>query len=149
MRFLAGVLASGLGSGFSPVAPGTAGSLLAAGLIYLSAGWWGPATALVATAALYFAGVWACNVSEKMWGHDDGRMVIDEVAGMSLSAAWIEASSLPWLAGAFILFRLFDIIKPFPANRAEHLPGGWGVMTDDIVAGAYALLAILGLKLWM
>ncbi len=44
---------------------------------------------------------------------------------------------------------MFDIIKPFPANRAEHLPGGWGVMTDDIVAGAYALLVILGLKLWM
>lgn len=149
MRFLAGLIASGLGSGFSPVASGTAGSLLAAALIYFSAGWWSPSTALIATAAVYVVGVWACNVSEKMWGHDSGRMVIDEVAGMCLSAAWVEASSLPWLAAAFILFRLFDIIKPFPANRAENLPGGWGVMTDDIAAGAYALLVILGLKLWM
>jgi len=149
MKFLVKLLASGLGSGLSPIAPGTAGSFLAAVIIWLCAAWWNLPVALAATAVVYFVGVAVCTQAEKYWGHDNGRMVIDEVAGMGLSAACIDGHSLVWLGVAFLLFRFFDIVKPFPARRAEHLPAGWGVMTDDIFAGAWALLVILGLKLWM
>jgi phosphatidylglycerophosphatase A len=148
MRLLAKVFASGLGAGFSPVAPGTAGSALAAGLIWLSGSLWNTPTALVVITITYFAGAAACSVAEKSWGRDDGRMVIDEVAGMCLAACTLPAHS-PWLIVAFLLFRVFDIVKPFPARQAENLPAGWGVMTDDIVAGLYALLVMIGIQIWM
>lgn len=148
MRLLAKLIASGLGSGFSPVAPGTAGSLLAVLLIYAASDSWSAPVALVATIVLYFAGVAACNSVEKHWGHDNGRMVVDEVAGMCLAASLIPARPVP-LAAAFLAFRFFDIVKPFPARRAERLPGGWGVMTDDIVAGVYALIVMIGIERWI
>ena len=148
MRFIARLIASGLGSGFSPIAPGTAGSLLAVLLIFAAGEAWNTPVALSLTVILYFVGVAACNSAEKDWGHDNGRMVIDEVAGMCLAAAFMPARP-GLLAAAFFAFRFFDIVKPFPARRAEHLPGGWGVMTDDIVAGLYALLVMTGIQRWM
>jgi len=88
-------------------------------------------------------GVWASGRAEEAWGRDAHRIVIDEVVGMWVAVAFLPKTSLT--AGlAFLIFRLMDIVKPFPAGLCQRLPGGWGVMADDIVAGAYA-----GLVTWL
>ena len=148
MRFLAKLLASGFGAGFSPIAPGTAGSALAAVIIYFCAGWWNPPAALTVSAAIYLLGVACCHLAEKDWGRDSSRLVIDEIAGMFLSVSLLRVE-LKTLIVAFLFFRLFDIVKPAPASRAENLPSGWGVMTDDTVAAAYTLVLMLVLGRWI
>ena len=142
---VATLIAAGLGSGLSPVAPGTAGSVFAAFLLLpvLSPGvashWmaWAVATAI---------GVWAADRAGREWGViDHPAIVIDEVIGLWL-AVLIPLSLIPqaipdgWLLLlALLLFRLFDIAKPWPINYLERsLPGGWGVMFDDVAAGAMA-----------
>jgi len=70
-------------------------------------------------------------------------VVIDEVAGQLIPFLAVPPSSWKWALAAFALFRFFDVLKPFPARRAERLPGGWGIMTDDVVAGVYALASLL------
>jgi len=143
MRIFILAVATGAGSGYSPFASGTAGSAVGLAL------WWGLAAAGVASSPALYAlacagvtavGIWAAGRAERIFAsHDDGRITIDEVAGMLVSLAWLPAH--PEVAGVgFVLFRLFDIWKPFPARRAERLPGGLGVMADDLVAGAYANL---------
>src|SRR5262247_2403981 len=139
MRIFVLALATGGGSGYSPVASGTAGSVV--GLAFwLALSRLPPAGYALACAGLTLVGIWAAGRAEQLLGrHDDGRITIDEIAGMLLSLAWLPAR--PEVAGVgFLLFRLFDIWKPFPARRAERLPGGLGVMADDLVAGAYANL---------
>ncbi len=148
MKFPVKLLSSGFGTGYSPVAPGTAGSALAAVLVYLCAGWWTPPVGLGISVLTYFLGVACCSVAEKEWGHDNRRMVIDEMAGMFLAVSFCGAE-LKSLIPAFFIFRLFDIVKPPPASVAEHLPSGWGVMTDDTVAAAYTVVVMWGLRLWM
>ena len=81
------------------------------------------------------------STAEKELGHDARPIVIDEVMGMGL-ALLLVPKRLVYYIGAFILFRLFDTIKPFPARSAEKLPGGWGVMADDLVAGVYANVVV-------
>ena len=139
MRIFILALATGGGAGYSPVAPGTVGSLVGLAL-------WLPLAALsplaygAAVAALVALGIWAAGRAEQVFGgHDDGRITIDEVAGMLVSLAWLPARPEVAAVG-FLLFRLFDVWKPFPAGAAERLPGGFGVMADDLVAGAYANL---------
>lgn len=137
---LARVIASGLGSGLAPGAPGTAGSALAvvigAGLLSLSP-WALPAAIVLAT----LAGLWAIDAAE---GTDDpGWVVIDEFAGQWLAMLPLATLSPPGLLAAFVLFRLFDIAKPGPVGWAERIPGAAGVMADDLVAGALA-----GALLW-
>ncbi len=84
------------------------------------------------------AGVWAAGVMETMTGsHDPSEIVIDEVAGMWLALIGIPVT-WPGMLAAFLLFRLFDVWKPGPINRLQNLPGGWGVMMDDVAAGALA-----------
>lgn len=91
---------------------------------------------LVAVTAL---GTWAADEAERALGSKDpGAIVIDEVAGMTLSVAAVPLT-LATLVLGFLLFRLFDVVKPFPANVAQRLPGGVGVMVDDLIAGVYAL----------
>ncbi|MFI5316726.1 MAG: phosphatidylglycerophosphatase A [Myxococcota bacterium] len=139
MRIFILALATGAGSGYSPVAPGTVGSAVGLALWIGLAGL-APLPYAGACAAITALGVWAAGRAEEILGnHDDGRITIDEVAGMLLSLAWLPAR---WeVAGVgFLLFRLFDIWKPFPARAAERLPGGLGVMADDLVAGVYANL---------
>jgi phosphatidylglycerophosphatase A len=131
--------------GYWPWGPGTLASALVAIL------WWRvpvPGWAwLAGVAALTTTGVIAAGRAETELGRDDGRIVLDEVAGMGLAAILVPHS----LAGAgiaFALFRVLDIWKPPPIGRAQDLPGGWGVMADDLLAGAAAaLLAGLGLAL--
>jgi phosphatidylglycerophosphatase A len=128
------------GVGYAPFAPGTFGS--AAGLVV----WWllGPSALVqaMAIAAIFGAGVWSAGVCERHCGRTDpGHVVIDEVAGMLITLFLIPVG---WagVLGAFLLFRLADVIKPYPANRFESLHGGLGVMADDCMAGAYANLAL-------
>jgi len=145
---LARVLATGFGSGYAPFAPGTAGS--AVGLLLFwplaSLAWpW----QLAACAAVFLVGVAAGGrVARSLGVEDPGLVVVDEVAGQ-----WITLTALPFtpavaLAG-FLLFRLMDVVKPWPARDLERLPGGWGIMTDDAMAGVYAQLALrAGLLVW-
>ncbi|MEA1996319.1 MAG: phosphatidylglycerophosphatase A, partial [Gemmatimonadota bacterium] len=109
---------------------------------------WSIPMALASAGLIFFFGVFACTRAEKFWGHDSGRMVIDEIAGMFLALSLCRIS-LWQVAAGFFLFRVLDIVKPPPARSAERLPAGWGVMTDDMVAGAYAALILWIISLWM
>ena len=133
-------IATVAGIGYAPVAPGTFGS--AAGLVL----WWlVPAStvlqlALVALVAI--GGTWAATAAEAHFHTTDpGAVVVDEVAGMLLTLLLVPVSWKGAILG-FLLFRLFDIIKPFPARRLEQLHGGVGVMADDLAAAVYANLAL-------
>lgn len=144
-RRLAMALATWFGTGLLPVAPGTAGSLcawaMAWALVHCGGlpAWTLPLAALV----LVPAAVWSATVVAEMTGSSDpGRVVMDEVLGqwIALGAA-TEGSTIQWAAG-FILFRAFDIAKPFGIRRLEALPAGWGVVTDDLAAGLYAMMGV-------
>jgi phosphatidylglycerophosphatase A len=143
MRRPAQLLAFGLGSGLSPRAPGTAGSLAALPIYLLLIAplplWMGGL--LIAAAAL--AGIWICGEASRQLGvHDHGGIVWDEFVGMWIALYALPVAPLWWLA-AFLLFRLFDILKPWPINWLdEHVPGGTGIMLDDIVAGLFAAVVL-------
>lgn len=128
--------------GFVPIAPGTAGSLAALGL-YALVRWAGtPAVELVTIVAVAAIGIWAATGTERALARKDpGPVVIDEVLGMLITLAFLPLS--PWgIVAGFLIFRLFDVIKPFPAGRLEHLPAGLGIMADDAMAGVYAHLVL-------
>ena len=143
LRALALFVASGAGSGYAPVAPGTFGSL-AGVLLYLAIAGLPPALYLLATLGLLSLGVWAADVAEAAYDRkDDGRIVIDEVVGQLLTLAPlvlfapVEFLRTPWLlVTGFVLFRVLDIWKGGPMGWAEnHFKGGAGVMLDDVAAG--------------
>lgn len=137
-------LGTGLGIGFAPVAPGTFGSLLGPPVI------WGiqqtdlPLAGVLAIALLSMAvGVPICAAASTALGkHDPGQVVYDEIAAFWLVFLphLIEGRKIGWLAAivGFVFFRIFDITKPWPLKRLEKLPGGIGIMADDLAAGAYA-----------
>lgn len=133
--------------GHFPFAPGTAGSA-AALLLYALLRWIGSPVADVATiVALFAAGCWAGSVAEAHYGRTDpGYVVLDEVIGMLLTLLFVPVTWSGVLIG-FLLFRAFDIVKPFPARQCERLHGGLGIMADDAVAGIYGNLA-LRLIIW-
>ena len=134
--------------GYFPIAPGTVGS--AAGLVVYLLVWWtrSPVVELALIAAAFAAGTWAATHAERFFGGiDPGPVVIDEVLGMLVTLAFIPAGWSAMLAG-FVLFRVFDVIKPFPADRLEKFHGGFGIMADDAMAGVYANLALRGL-MWL
>jgi phosphatidylglycerophosphatase A len=142
----ASLLATWFGAGLLPVAPGTWGSLAALPFAWAIATLFGQAALLVAAAVVFFVGWWAAEQVGRASGvSDEGSIVIDEVAGQWLTLAVAPPSAAAYVLG-FLLFRLFDITKPWPVSTAERrLPGGLGVMADDIVAAVYAaaLLFIL------
>jgi len=130
--------------GFIPWVPATWASAVVAALAWwLRPGW--IAVAAI-TAGLYLVGGFAATTSERLLATEDPRnVVIDELAGQLITFLFlVPASGVLALAG-FVLFRIFDISKPFPIRRLEHLPGGWGIMSDDILAGIYAAVALFGL----
>ncbi|HEX7369147.1 MAG TPA: phosphatidylglycerophosphatase A [Rhodanobacteraceae bacterium] len=148
MSHPAGWIATALGAGLSPKAPGTIGSLVALLpwwflLRGLPLGWY-----VVVLAVGFLLGVWACEVSDRRVGtHDQGALVWDEVIGMWITLFAASRGSLPWAVGymvvGFLLFRLFDIWKPWPVRVADRrVQGGFGVMLDDVVAGVYALIVL-------
>ena len=140
-------VATVFGVGYAPTAPGTFGSV--AGLLV----WWVlPASTMVqavSIVAIFVVGSWGGSVAERHFGRTDpGQVVIDEVMGMLITlflnpVGWIGA-----LTG-FGLFRLFDVIKPWPANRLERLNGGIGVMADDAMAAVYANLVLRAAMRWV
>ncbi len=145
-----GLLATWFGSGLLPKAPGTWGSLAALPFAYLIvalAGTWGLlAAAVVAT----LVGVWAGGVYAARSGQDDPQtVVIDEVAGQWLALAPVAHNQdLRLYAVAFLAFRFFDIVKVWPARAIDRrMKGGWGIMLDDVVAGAYAAAVTYGVVL--
>ena len=148
MKQLSVLVASWGYVGFFPIAPGTAGSLAALPL-FAFLRWIGvPAVELVAIPIVFAVGVWAANGAEVALGRKDpGPVVIDEVLGMQITLALLPVS-LAGVAVGFLLFRFFDIVKPYPAARLEHLHGGLGIMSDDAVAGVYAYLVLRGL-MWL
>ena len=134
--------------GYFPFAPGTVGS--AAGLAFYALVWWSgsPVVEVAMIVAVFAAGVWAGTTAERYFGGvDPGPIVIDEVVGMLITLAFIPVGWSGAVAG-FVLFRIFDVIKPFPAGRLEALHGGLGVMADDAMAAVYANLS-LRLAMWM
>ena len=145
MKTLARWLAVWFGCGYVPVAPGTAGTLGALPLYYLVRG--GGPYAVFATAVLITAiGIWSAGVVAKQEKLKDPQIVvIDEVAGVLIALSF---STTTWkgVLAAFVLFRLFDTTKPFPARRAEKLPGGWGIVMDDVFAGFQAAAVVLVLR---
>lgn len=131
--------------GFFPIAPGTAGSL-AALVLFALVRWLGmPEFELATIVVVLVGGIWAASVTERMLGlKDPGPIVIDEVLGMLVTLALVPVSLAGVVVG-FVLFRFFDVVKPYPAARMEHLKGGAGVMLDDAVAGVYAHVALRAL----
>jgi phosphatidylglycerophosphatase A len=139
---LAVLLATAGYSGYFPIAPGTVGSAVGL-LVYLIVRQSGPVALEIAVIVVLFAaGVWAGTIAEHYFGGiDPGPIVIDEVVGMLITLAFIPVGVTGAIAG-FVLFRVFDVIKPFPAGRLERLHGGLGVMADDAMAAVYANLAL-------
>jgi phosphatidylglycerophosphatase A len=134
--------------GYFPFAPGTVGS--AAGLLVYLLVWWTQSSIVEAglIVVLFSAGIWAATASERYFGGiDPGPIVLDEVVGMLITLAFIPVG-LPAALTGFVLFRIFDVIKPYPAGRLESLHGGLGVMADDAMAAVYANLALRGL-MWL
>ena len=146
---LAVAVGTGLGAGFSPFAPGTAGSAVGVALFIPLAALGLPAL-VSAIALLVPAGVWAAAVCGKRYGaHDHRRIVIDEIVGQLVALAGLPARP-PWLLAGFLLFRLFDIWKPFPARRIDRRwRTPFGVVADDLVAGVYANLALQAFRLFL
>ena len=143
------------GVGYLPVAPGTWGSLVGVGIYLLlrlgirDRGLTFFAIEVVVILLITFSGIWAASQTERITGKKDpGKVVVDEVAGQLISL--LPVALLPswsswklWVIVSFVLFRVFDIVKPYPARRMEGLHGGLGIMADDLVAGAYGALLML------
>lgn len=145
MNTLAKLIATGFGTGYAPVAPGTAGALLATVITYfiaISTNWSNLNISLAILSIIFTVlGIWSANALQSEWGHDPGRIVVDEMVGIWISMLFIPFSLLNLLL-AFGLFRLFDIWKPWIVKKAEDLDGGLGVMADDIVAGVFANITL-------
>ena len=140
-------LAFGLGTGASPYAPGTVGTLLGIPLVYLLSQWslW---VYLLVTVVLTVIGIWVCDKTSKDIGvHDHGGIVIDEVAGYLVTMIAVPVNVWTLIA-AFFIFRFFDIIKPWPIGWLDkQVQGGVGIMVDDLLAGVYGL-AVIWIGIW-
>ena len=144
------LIAFGAGSGLAPKAPGTVGTLLGLPLYWLIvAAAPDLANQIVLVIATFLFGIWACGRTGRALGvADHGGMVWDEIVAFALVLLFTPAGWL-WIALAFALFRLFDILKPWPIRLADtHLKNGFGVMFDDLLAAGYAIAALKGLQ-WL
>lgn len=149
---LAEWIATGVGAGYLPVAPGTWGSIEAVAAAWAAHRWF-PARErlLIAAAAALFSimGVWAAGrTARDAKDPDPSKVVVDEIAGQLLTFLFVPLSASVLILG-FLFFRVFDIIKPFPARQSEDLPGGWGIMADDLIAGVFAGVCLLLLHQWL
>jgi len=143
-----GFLAFGFGSGLSPVAPGTMGTLAAVPFVFAlknleTAGFW------LVLFLLFLSGVKLCtHVSRKLGVHDHGGIVWDEMVGY-----WMATALVPlqwhWLLAAFVLFRFFDIVKPWPIRQIDRkISGGFGIMLDDVIAALFTMVILAALSTW-
>jgi phosphatidylglycerophosphatase A len=139
--FVARALATWFGCGFWPWGPGTLGALAA--LLIGTSLEWRPVEFAAAGFAATLGGVWASAVEARNSGRKDpGHVVVDEVAGQWIAMAGAATVNWKSAAAGFVLFRLFDIWKPAPVRQLERLPGGVGIMADDVMAGVYAALLL-------
>lgn len=147
MPFYHQLIATGCGVGFLPYGPGTMGALFAIVVWYLLSLLVSMPSLIGITLALVvlftFLGAWSATVSERYWGEDPSRVVIDEVVGQ-----WIVLLAIPFdfqlwhVIVALALFRFFDIVKPLGVRKMENFKGGWGIMADDILAGVYGFIVL-------
>lgn len=137
------------GVGFLPLMPGTFGSLVGIGVFLLLGSL---VLQLVGIVVITWAGIWAASRTERILRlKDPGKVVVDEVAGQMIALLPLSFMATTGRIGiilSFILFRLFDIFKPYPARRFERLRSGLGIMADDLVAGIYAALVLCVFNLW-
>ena len=136
------ILATGFGVGYSPVAPGTLGTLIAIPVYYFLSNISSPIYEITLV-GFFFLSVWISENAEVFFGkRDDQRIVIDEIMGFLVTMLWVPKTAILIVIG-FFLFRFFDILKPFPIRRLEKkLKGGYGVVLDDVMAGVYANIAL-------
>jgi len=129
------------GLGYAPFAPGTVTSFAVLLPFALVPGFSFSPLLFAGLLLLFIAGLWAATVMEGMYGEDPSQVTVDELVGQWISLALLPQEPFVLLLG-FALFRFFDIVKPEPVDSAQRLPGGWGVMVDDILAGVYANLSV-------
>ncbi len=146
MRKFSEYLSTLFGIGYFPKAPGTAGTLFAATVYFVLPnhwfyGWQNSTLALIAILIGSIISVFFISKAEEELGHDNGKIVIDEFWGYFIAVLFLP-KTLTVIITAFILFRIFDILKPEPVNVLQKLPKGWGVMADDIMAGIYANIVL-------
>ena len=143
MNALAKLIATALGAGYSPIAPGTCGTAVAVPLTWVLADFAIWQFALVAV-AVTLLGVLAAHYADRAWGsHDNQKIVIDEVAGYLITMLPVDRHGWAPLVVGFIVFRFFDIVKPPPVRWLdENLPGGWGVVLDDVAAGVMGAIVM-------
>lgn len=149
-RGASSVIARGIatvgGVGYSPIAPGTCGTAVTVPLAWALSGtpWWGFVMVVV---AVTLVGIWAADGADAAWGsHDSGRIVVDETAGYLATMTFVDRSRWDVLLVGFIVFRALDILKPPPIRWFdENLPGGTGVVLDDVVAGVIGAALMVGL----
>ena len=140
------LLASGLGVGFSPFAPGTTGTLVAIPIALLLSPIRSPVYEVTILTFFFFSS-WIAERAQNHWQkRDDQRIVIDEIMGYFLTMLWIPKSLL-FISVGFLLFRLLDIVKPFPCRQLEKVRGGFGVVLDDVFAGIYANIGLQLLRI--
>ena len=144
MKLLAAkILSTCFGIGYFPVAPGTIASIVAViGFVFIPALHSTPILLSLVIISLAL-GIWAGRIMEEEYGDDPSIVTIDELAGQWLALAALPADMLPVLL-SFAFFRLFDIAKPGPVTTVQRLPGGWGIMADDVLAGFFANLSVRG-----
>lgn len=143
------------GLGYFPIAPGSVGAALGVALVVALSRLpvpapWVSALVGVTAAAVLALGVGAATAAEAYFGRKDpGYVIIDEVLGQMIALVANPRAGWKGLLAGYLLFRVFDVIKPFPARRLEHLRGGWGIMLDDAAAGLWALAAVSLLGYWL
>jgi phosphatidylglycerophosphatase A len=143
---IATLLSTIFGVGYAPIAPGTVASIVALPCAWLIASRFGSSALLTASALAYLVGVWSTGIhAARVNRPDPSECVIDEVAGQWLACAFAPAS-IPAFGTAFVIFRILDISKVWPVSAGEKLPGGWGIMTDDLIAGTLTLVVIAALR---
>ena len=146
------IIASSFGSGFSPFAPGTAGALVAV-IIWTVLFYVIPFNILLVVTSLLIvlftaAGIWSADKLESEWGKDPSKVVVDEMVGVWIALLAVPVGNVWYILFAFLLFRFFDIFKPLGIRKMEQLEGGIGVMADDILAGIYSFLLLMGVR-WL
>ena len=145
---LAFAIATVFKAGYIPIAPGTVGSIIGLLVFWLIKDYASFTIEMFVAAALFFTGVWASTIVEQILErHDPGVVIVDEVVGM-LVALMLLPPTITVMFVAFLLFRVFDIIKPYPARWCEQLSRGWGIMMDDVVAGLYVNV-LIHIILWI
>jgi len=148
--FLHKFIATGFGSGYFPIAPGTAGAVVATAIWFCLSLFLSQCNLFVATSLLIIIftglGVWSSGIMEKHLGKDPSVVVVDEMVGVWIPLLYVSDGNIYYMLASLVLFRLFDIFKPLGIRKMEKIEGGWGIMLDDILAGIYSLIVIFVFK---